>query len=312
MRNEILVSVIIPTYGRPEYLKRAVNSVLEQTHKNVEVIVIDDNNPGTENRTLTENVMQAYITDNRIKYLKHKQNMNGANARNTGIAAAEGKYLALLDDDDEMLPKRIEMLVEKMETLDESWCACYTDFIKKKPNNVEDRCGETREGNLYVEALMRSLYFCPGSNLFARTAAVKSIGGFDGDFYRNQDLEFIARLLENGKLAYLDETLLIIHYEDKPVADKTGKKNHYAKLIELEILFLSKFKSRIDALDPRDRKKVYQHTALERFRFSLKNHQAMDGIKNCIKNKVSVFLFCRYIFYMANRMITKKSYGFRM
>ena len=306
-KTDIKVSVVIPTYGRPDYLKRAVDSVLNQTYKSIEVIVVDDNNPDSEARIATETAMNNYSQLSDVIYLKHECNKNGSAARNTGISKATGKYICFLDDDDEMLPERIEKFVNKMETLDNSWGACYSNFIKLKDNDAKDYCGETRTGDLYTEALMRSLYFCPGSNLFVRACYVKEIKGFDTDFKRNQDMEFLARLLQKCKLAFVNDVTLIIHYENKG-----GAKMSYSDLVKLDEFYINKFKSRIDALDSKQRKKIYQYFALERFRYSLRKHEVKDGILNCIKNKVGLFLFGRYLFYMAYRFLTKKSVGFKI
>lgn len=305
--EQCTVSVIIPTYGRPDFLKRAVDSVLGQTFKDFEVIVVDDNNPDTEARRETEYTMLQYKKFRNVIYLQHECNKNGSAARNTGIKKAKGKYLCFLDDDDEMLPKRLESFVNKMDSLDTSWGACYSDFIKLKKNNQQDICGEKRTGELYKEALMRSLYFCPGSNLFVRAELVRKIEGFDEDFNRNQDMEFLARLLKHCKLAYVKDRTLIIHYENK-----TGGKTTYKKLVGLDEFYLSKFKSRIEALAPAERNKVYKYFALERFRYSIKMHQMKDGLDNCRKNKVGFILLTRYVFYMAYRYITKKSVGFKI
>lgn len=301
------VSVIIPTYGRPDYLKRAVESVLNQTYRKIEVIVIDDNNPDTPERIATMKTMEAYSKTENVIYLKHEFNKNGSAARNTGINASSGKYICFLDDDDEMLPERIEKFVLKMEALDESWGACYSDFIKLKPNGEKNYCGEKRTGDLYEEALMRALYFCPGSNLFVRAEAVKAIGGFDEDFRRNQDLEFLARLLEHNKLAFVDAQTLTIHYEDK-----TAGKAKYENLVALDDFYLNKFRSRIDRLSPKSQKKVYQYIALARLKYSVQMGKTKDGLANCRKNYVTLPLLVRYIFYMGYRFITKKSVGFKI
>ena len=125
-----LVSVIIPTYKRPETLKRAVDSVLNQTYENIEVIVADDNGIGTEFGLATEAVMKEYASDPRVKYVQHEVNINGSAARNTGFRASSGDYIMLLDDDDEFTPVKVKAQVEKLESLDESWGVCYTSFIR--------------------------------------------------------------------------------------------------------------------------------------------------------------------------------------
>lgn len=92
------VSVIIPTYNRAHLVARAIQSVLDQTYQDFEIIVVDD--ASTDN---TEAVIQQY-DDSRIVYLKHEVNSGGAAARNTGIRHARGQYIAFLDSDDEWLP----------------------------------------------------------------------------------------------------------------------------------------------------------------------------------------------------------------
>ena len=100
------VSVIMPTYGKPELLGRSIRSVQNQTYPEWELIIVDDNNPETEGRKQTETLMEQYAADKRIRYIKHEHNMNGSAARNTGIAAATGDYIAFLDSDDEYAPER--------------------------------------------------------------------------------------------------------------------------------------------------------------------------------------------------------------
>ena len=108
---EGLVSVIIPTYKRSSCLLRAINSVLNQTYKKIEIIVVDDNNEDSLYRTENEKKLEKYVNKNKIIYLKHKKNLNGANARNTAIKKATGEYITFLDDDDYFLPDRIEKMV---------------------------------------------------------------------------------------------------------------------------------------------------------------------------------------------------------
>jgi len=301
------VSVVIPTFDRPTFLSRAIDSVLNQTYKNIEIIVVDDNNPETEARIKTENLMEKYVKDKRIIYIRHAKNKNGAAARNTGIKSVTGEYITFLDDDDEMGYNRISLLHEKLSSLDLTWGACYSNYSKMKKNNEIQKCGESRSGNLYVKALMRSLYIGSGSNLFIRSSVVKEINGFDEDFNRNQDLEFLARVLKNYKLAFISCDTLIIHYEDK-----VSGKFSYEKLIELDELFLDKFSEEIVKLPKKDRNRINKYFALERFRNSIKAKKILDGLGYCIANKVDIFSFVRYCIYMIGRVITKKSFGFKI
>ncbi|MDP3388286.1 MAG: glycosyltransferase family 2 protein [Eubacteriales bacterium] len=95
MKKTPLVSVLIPTYKSTSSLKMSVESVLSQTYENYEIIVIDDNNPDTEYRRRTEAIMDRYIHNPKIMYIKHSKNKNGAAARNTGFKNSKGELICL-------------------------------------------------------------------------------------------------------------------------------------------------------------------------------------------------------------------------
>ena len=82
MKENPLVSVVIPTYKRSETLTRAIDSVLEQTYPSIEIIVVDDNGEGTEMQLETEKALENYIISGEIVYIKHEVNRNGSAARN--------------------------------------------------------------------------------------------------------------------------------------------------------------------------------------------------------------------------------------
>ena len=110
MKNKslLLVSIIIPTYNRETKISRAINSVVNQTYKNWELIIIDDGSKDD-----TKNVIKPYLKDKRIKYF-YQKNSGVASARNLGIKKSTGEYLAFLDSDDECLNNRIEKQLSEM------------------------------------------------------------------------------------------------------------------------------------------------------------------------------------------------------
>src|SRR5699024_76128 len=136
MTEQILASIIITTYNRPAMLERAIYSALNQTHSWVEVLVIDDNDPNTEARKLTEHLMAEYKDNEKIRYIKHPSNMNGAAARNTGIQFARGKYVTFLDDDDIYYPEKVAKQVELLESssADAAYCGWEKNGIREIPN----------------------------------------------------------------------------------------------------------------------------------------------------------------------------------
>ena len=202
LENKPLVSVIIPTYKRPEKLPRVISSVQNQTYPNIEIIIVDDNNPDTDARKHTEEIMASYADNPRVKYVKHEHNKNGSAARNTGARNSNAKYVAFLDDDDEFYPEKIEAQVKRLEELPDVFAVCYTTVVYEKEDGSISESEEKREGDLFFDALTRELSFQAGSNLFVRKDAFDSIGGFDETFKRSQDKEVVTRLLQKYKIAY--------------------------------------------------------------------------------------------------------------
>lgn len=302
--NRPLVSVVIPTYKRPVYLKRAIDSVLNQTYKNVEAIVVDDNNPETEDRLETEEMMKEYERNPRVTYIRQERNKGGSAARNTGWRVSKAEYITFLDDDDELLPERTRLQVECLEELDASWGMCYTGYTVNKEDGTHQTSSETRSGYLYPEALMRTLFMGSGSNLFLRKSVVDEINGYDESFRRNQDLEFLARAAENYKIAHIEEPLFIIWREGYRA------ERPYEEFVAINDFYIDHFKDRIDALLEKEKERVYAVIYLECFRGALRYKKPIQGLKILFKNKVPIKYQMKYVSYMIDRAITHKSYGF--
>lgn len=120
------VSIITPTFKRAHFLARAVDSILNQTYDNIQVVVVDDNAELPEFRKSTEETMQKYKDDPRVVYIQNEKNLGGGISRNVGINACDGEYVAFLDDDDEFEPPKIEMELKfmMMHNLD----FCFSDL----------------------------------------------------------------------------------------------------------------------------------------------------------------------------------------
>jgi glycosyltransferase involved in cell wall biosynthesis len=304
--NKDLVSVIIPTYKRPTFLKRAIESILTQKYNNIEIIVVDDNNPETQYRKETEILMNKYANIKNIKYIKHEYNRNGSAARNTGIKNSKGKYITFLDDDDEMLPYKIEHQVNKMKELDGSWGGCYTSYIKVNKSGTIQKSSETREGKLLIDALMRNIYIGSGSNLLFRREVVEDVGEFDESFIRNQDFEYLVRICNKYKIAYVDSIDLIVHYEIR------GNSKTYEEIVEIDNHFLNTFNSLIELQTQEDKRRIYSMVALNRLNTAFRKKCLLQGIKELIYYKVSLISLIKYIWYLLHRIITKSSYGFKL
>lgn len=263
-----LVSVIITTYKGSTQLARAIDSCRNQTYGNVEIIVIDDNPPDTKDRKLTEIVMEKYAHVQNITYIKNPRNLNGAAARNIGLRAAKGKYIGFLDDDDFYLPARIEKSVCFLETNPE-----YRGVIVGVKIQDEKRAADLikiPKTDLSVEYMILDEWgIGTGSNIFIQSSLANEIHGFDESFLRRQDIEFMIRACEVGKIGHCEEILV--------VKDSNGTSNipKYEKMKAVLNHFKDKFKKEISELSIDKQKLFYSIEATELFRAAVsgRNYQ---------------------------------------
>lgn len=222
-----LVSVVVPTYNRAETLPRAIDSALAQTVDDLEIVVVDD---GSTDRT--GEVLEGYGTD-RVRTVTHETN-HGANvARNTGIDYADGEYVAFLDSDDEWRPTKLERQLELLDSRSDEWVAAYCGFTVETPGTTgsflstiasvlaladDDQRMEGGE-ELLGDILADNVHPGAGSTLIVETGVVREIGGFDEDLERFQDPEIVIRILKQGKIAYVDEPLVVRYDTGNPSAE---------------------------------------------------------------------------------------------
>ena len=305
MDQDRLVTIVIPTYQRPDRIMRAVNSCLAQTCP-VEIIVVDDNGKGSEAQKETEAALQDVIAAGQVRYLVNETNRRASYSRNRGLEAASGAFITFLDDDDEIHPDKLRKQAELLEKLGPEYSCCYTSYHKIVEGGTVYGNDEHVSGSVYPYALARVIYNGSGSNLLVRTEYARAIGGYDIRFKKRQDMEFMARLLKQWKLAYLDEDLFTIHYEIRE------NKLTYEGLREADEFWIECFQPEIDALPEAQRRAVYQSLALERWRYSIPRHQQKDAIRNLRKYHVTPLVFIKYIAYLVDRVTGKKSYGFKL
>ena len=210
-----LVSIIIPTFKRPSYLSRAILSALNQTYQNIEVLVIDDNDPVSIYRKETESLMFDFENNAKIKYIKHPKNLNGSAARNTGIKNSKGDFLAFLDDDDVFLPTKIEKQYNRLKHLNEDWGACYCFYSIYYNNKVQKYYDIEEEGDLTESILLMENPVASGSTLFIRKEVAVEFGGYNVSYQRHQDWEFLLRVLTKYKICQVKENLVNIYLESR-------------------------------------------------------------------------------------------------
>lgn len=293
------VTVIIPTYKRCDMLGRAIDSVLNQSYKNVEIIVVDDNDNNSEYRKLTEEFMKKYNDCENLIYLKHKKNMNGAVARNTGLSKASGKYIAFLDDDDEFLVDKLGRQVETLRDLSDEYGAVYCGFNIVRGSKVIKSIRPQLQGNLFKDLLLMEWGTGSGSNVLFRRNVFNEIGVYDTTLVRHQDWDILLRMFKNFKIGVIDEPLLNIYKDSRiniPNAEKFSDVKRY---------FLGKFSEDIGLLGKEVENKIYHKHTLELSIAFIKNKkykqaiklykQAAEICKVSLKNKFSLILIFLFV-----------------
>ncbi len=244
------VSVVIPSYKGSDNICRSVDSVLFQTYDNIEIIVVDDNGRGTEEQLKTEAVLKKYIDEGKVKYLTHEVNINGAAARNTGVKASEGEFIAFLDDDDEFRPHNIENHIKKFETLTDDYGITYCAKCLMHRDGRQEIITPKYEGDILFD-FMCSRVRMGSSFLMVRKSAFEEVNGFDETFRRHQDWEFIARTLTKYKAAKIDEVGLnkFLIFRNSAKTPEQFEKNR--------LYYLDRLKFIIDSFDEEKRTRIY-------------------------------------------------------
>jgi len=210
-RTSPLISVIIPSYNRANFIKRSLNSVFEQSYKNFEIIVVDDGSTDD-----TENFIKNY-PDRRIRYIKHTENRGVPSARNTGIKAARGEYITFLDSDDEIYPKKFEIQINRLRDLPDSYGLIYSGyslFINSTDEHVMDIVPE--EYDNICDALLKRCIFAVHTPL-VRKICFEKCGLFDESLPGCEDWDMWIRLSQHYEFTFVPDILakFYIHGEQK-------------------------------------------------------------------------------------------------
>lgn len=260
-----LVSVVIPTYKRSDMLRRAIDSVLGQTYHNVECIVVNDNTPGDEFSLILYNLTEEYKNDRRFHFLEQEAHKNGAAARNVGIRAAKGEYIAFLDDDDFWDERKVEVQISVLEKLSDDFGAvsCLMRFFRN--GKVFSATWPYKDGNIHYKVLTRCISMGTGS-LIIRRCALDETGYFDENLRRYQDPQIFSFLTEKYKVKLIPKYL-----HNRDVDDAQNRNPSIENINSLhEAFFLSvlpqlkrmskKKESEVKAVYGLDKFNVYWHT----------------------------------------------------
>lgn len=214
-----LVSVIMPVYNDEKYVKAAIESILEQTLGDLELIIVND---GSTDRT-KEAVLQ--ITDPRIKFIDNRENRGRSYAVNCGFEVARGKYIAEMDADDISLPDRLSEQYRYME--DNPNIACCGTLVKVLSGY------RTHSGSYVVESneLQATMLWCSPlahPTWFIRGSEIRKGVRYDERFRLSQDYELMTRMMGNWELGCIPKELLLYRVGGK----RTPADPYTVKVIE--------------------------------------------------------------------------------
>jgi glycosyltransferase involved in cell wall biosynthesis len=227
------VSVVIPTCNRPDLIKKAVQTVLVQTYQDFEIIIVDDGMKERAKKSIDE------IHDPRIVYLQNEKSLGGGGARNVGIRAAKGEYVAFLDDDDEWLPEKLEVQVRAFETCgpEVSIVFCGVSAYDKNNNHLYTKLPNEQGVVRPHDRLLRKCYIWT-SSIMMRTVFRKKEGLFDETLKKNQEWDLELRLAKVTDFYAINEALTRLNVLDDH--EHMGGKGNLGNIIDGYNLFLEK------------------------------------------------------------------------
>lgn len=198
-----MISIVIPTHNRKELLKRAVDSVLNQTYKDIEVIVVSDGSTDG-----TSEIMKDYrLSDKRVLFFEYHPPRSGNYARNFGIKQSKGEYVAFLDDDDEWLPSKLEKQIEIMKK-DAKVGLVYTGVkIIYENDGVKYSFIGKAQGKVTKDILLDN---CIGttSTVLIKKSVLDKVGGFDNNLAALQDYDLWIRICDCCNIGVIQEELV--------------------------------------------------------------------------------------------------------
>ena len=281
-----MVSVIIPSYNREKTIERAVMSVLNQTYKDLELIVVDDCSKDN-----TVEVLKS-IKDDRFKIIELEKNSGACVARNVGVENAQGDYIAFQDSDDEWLLDKLEkqMAIFEKEKVDLVFCAFNRFGLGEDLTYPELPEGIVERKTLLEDSRIST------QTLIGKKECFENVK-FDPEMPRLQDYDITIRLSKKYSIYFVNKPLVNMYVQN----DSISKNND--KLIKAESMILSKYKDDVEKYE--DFK--YHNVRVLAIYKRISGYKSSYEYKTLYKMKPSVSSLLKYI-YTKVTDISKKDY----
>ena len=216
-----LVSVVMPVFNRENYVAEAIDSILAQTFSDFEFIIVDD---GSQDRS-PEIIREYERRDDRVRFLRQERNMGVSFARNRGIAAAGGEYIAFMDSDDVSLPTRLEQQFRFLQENPEIGAVGVP--TKMVNHDMTTTLGSIRTGPRQHAPIVLSVFSgaisLMSGNLMIRRQLLQAVGGFATDMRHGEEADLFTRLLLQTRIRYanLSEILYVQRWHDSNTSSQS-------------------------------------------------------------------------------------------
>jgi len=226
-----LVSIVLNTRNRAKLLPKSISSALSQTYTNIELIVVDG-----ESSDETKEVVKSFMEgDSRVKYLYIPENKSAAYCINQGFKASSGKYISILDDDDEYLPQKVEKQVQVFERGNQKLgiVYCWEEFWDDRTNSHLKYDKKTAAGNLF-DCLLEGSCTGGGTLMMVRKEAIEKVGGYDESIRFGADYQFNLNISKYYEHDFVPEVLVKTHWYHQYLSLTTqpGSNMNYGAMIE--------------------------------------------------------------------------------
>jgi glycosyltransferase involved in cell wall biosynthesis len=219
------VSVVIPTYERPKFLDGAITTALDQTYDDIEVIVVDDGSTQQYAQSITDTY------SDRVKLVRHNNNMGLSASRNTGVKNSTGDYIAFLDDDDRWHQTKISRQMSSIKRKNKAGLAtCLVAAVTPEGEFVHCEA-DAPSGDCAEELLIDNTIGTP-SRVLVRRSAFNDVGGFDESLATKQDWDFYMRLCQDWTVAAVKDHLCYRTIHDSMSSDIDSGYEDGRKVIE--------------------------------------------------------------------------------
>ena len=219
------VSVIVPTYNRLNTLKRAIQSVLDQTCQDFEIIVVDDAS------TESPEKLVHFFKDSRIRYFRHPKNKGANAARNTGINCASGEYIAFLDSDDEWLPEKLECQLKSFNILPEQVGVHYAGLTAiSSEGTVVGHRTPLASGDI-LSKLLTGNCVGPLSTVMVRRSALEYSGLFDEKLSSSQDWDLYIRIAKHHHFSFTAKPMIKYHLSNDSITKNLKAKANGRRML---------------------------------------------------------------------------------